>query len=370
MRQTLIPMVAFTVLVAAACYRELILTISHYMDPLSHRPLMRSCITFSATRIKFVCCAAMLLPMAGHAVAADKPANEMHGKPLGNLFILDIDSGKIRQLTHDNDRECGSPDWSPDGKWIAYDGWKRGQSFSHSVLFVMRADGSERRQIGPGAMPSWSPDGKQLVCHNYKRPQTIEVMNRDGTGREVIIDHWGSPCWSPQGDWIASISPQQRGITLFDMATGKERNILPRRFAIWQGFSVSPDGQRFCFADRSDGLAVATLDATAGVATVKLLLNRGMGSHSSWSPDSKRIVFGWKFETTNNDPFAARDNHPTTTDNDAVQIAGDHDQIYFIDADNPSRPIRAAAQDPNRDNDDPDWSPDGKSVVFSSMPAE
>ena len=120
---------------------------------------------------------------------------------------------------------CGSPDWSPDGKLIAYDTWRVGQTFSDSKVAVIRSDGSQLRLLGPGAMPSWSPDGTHLVCHTYESPQTVIVMNADGSGRETIVNHWGSPRWSPRGNRIATIGAD-RGIALFDLATGKERSIL------------------------------------------------------------------------------------------------------------------------------------------------
>ena len=102
-----------------------------------------------------------------------------------------------------------------------------------SQIAVIKADGTDIRLLGPGAMPSWSPDGKQLVCHTYSRPTTIVVMNPDGSGREAIINHWGSPRWSPKGNRIASIL--NGGIALHDLATGTERVNFSRpvQLAAW-----------------------------------------------------------------------------------------------------------------------------------------
>ena len=120
---------------------------------------------------------------------------------------------------------CGSPDWSPDGTLIAYDTWRIGQTWSESKVAVIRADGTDRRLLGDGAMPSWSPDGTHLVYSPYS-PQGIVVMAADGRGREMIAYHWGSPRWSPRGNRIATCLDGNIG--LFDLTTGRESTTAGR----------------------------------------------------------------------------------------------------------------------------------------------
>jgi Tol biopolymer transport system component len=267
----------------------------------------------------------------GLRIAKDRP-----------LFRINVDGTGLMKLTRETGRLNGSPDHSPDGQWIAFDTWRLGQSYPDSTVAVMRSDGSDLRIIGPGAMPSWSPDSKQLVVHTYESPQTIVIMNADGSGRETVLNHWGSPRWSPKGNRIATIGPQ-RTIALYDLASGVERTIFHGPYSLWQGFSISPDGLRFCFGDSNGGVGVATLDEQTMQAEVRWLVKSGTTYHSSWSPDGERIVFQWK--RPNQDVY----------------------QLYLIDAAGKRKPERLPGQDPARHNCDPDWSPDGKTIVFNSQ---
>jgi TolB protein len=263
-------------------------------------------------------------------------------EPVRPLFTINADGGGLKQLTQSPDRVFGSPDWSPDGKWIACDTWHLNEKFSDAKIALIHADGSGIRELGPGAMPSWSPNGTQLVCHTYESPQTIVVINADGSGRETILNHWGSPRWSPRGNRIASIGPHGT-IALFDLATGKEHTIFRGPYSLWQGFSISPDGLRFCFGDSQGGIGLATLDTRTMQATVRWLVRAGECYHSSWSPDGRRVACSWK--PPNRELY----------------------QLHLLNVDVDEKPKLLPGQDSSRNNCDPDWSPDGKTIVFSSQ---
>jgi Tol biopolymer transport system component len=254
------------------------------------------------------------------------------------LWIIGADGTDYRRLADTPGYRCGSPDWSPDGQWVAYDTWPIGGSSGDSQVAVVRADGSGVRLLGPGAMPSWSPDGTHLVCHTYGTDGII-VMKTDGSGRESIIDHWGSPRWCPRGNRIASIS-RQGTIAVFDCATGIERTVFGGPYSLRQGFGVSPDGLRFCFADNSGGIGLATLNEKTMEARVRWLTKSGQCYHASWAPDGRRVVVGW--------------------DRDLSGV----DQLYIIDVGSNDAPKRLVGQDEQRTNTNPDWSPDGKTIVF------
>ena len=202
------------------------------------------------------------------------------------LWKINVDGTGAAPFAGEPGYRCGSPDWSPDGKFVAFDTWqdKKGGTTAVQVAIV-KADGSGLRKIGHGAMPSWSPDGKQIAAHTYESPQTTVVMSANGGGRETILNHWGSPRWSPRGNRIATIL--NGNIALYDLATAREETILPAQYSVFYGFAVSPDGRRICFGGTSGDVYLATLDDQKMKAAVRPLVKGGMSHHISFAPDSK-----------------------------------------------------------------------------------
>jgi TolB protein len=259
------------------------------------------------------------------------------------LWRINVDGSELNQLTTTPGFRCGSPDWSPDGQCIAFDVIKSGQAWDESQIGVIHADGSDCRMVGAGGVASWSPDGKLIACQSNDTPHVILVMNRDGTGREAILDHDWSPRWSPAGDRIAAAKADGTGITFIDLATGNEQEVFSGPFSLRHGFSISPDGNHICFASTSTpGLGLATLDDSSSQAKISWPVKTGVAYHSSWSPDGRRIVFAWR-----------------PTDQDLVQL-------YTLDIAADQPPQLLPGQDSTRNNVNPDWSPDGKVIVFSS----
>ncbi len=255
------------------------------------------------------------------------------------LYIIRPDGSQFTQLTHHEDRRHGSPEWSPDGKQIAVDWWLAHDDIPNVNMAIFTAEGEEVRQLGHGAMPSWSPDGTQIVCHTYT-PSAIVVVNADGTGRETLVERWGSPRWSPLGDRIANLGLSDT-ISHFHLADGRQTLLFRGPYSPKFNFSISNDGLRYCFSDYSGGLAVATLDPKTGKAQVRRQFREGECHKSSWSPDGKRVVF--------------------------AMGGGDEPMLlYLLEVDSGKPPVRLAGQTTKRGYFDPDWSPDGQWIAFVS----
>jgi Tol biopolymer transport system component len=77
-----------------------------------------------------------------------------------DIWITNADgTGAPRQLTNSPKRDA-HPRWSPDGKWIAFESTRTGDS----QIWVIGADGGEARQLTTiatgAAQANWAPDVK------------------------------------------------------------------------------------------------------------------------------------------------------------------------------------------------------------------
>jgi len=95
------------------------------------------------------------LPNAGGSVdwSPDGRSLLLFAGPQGdkNIFLFDIVSGHIRQLT--NGGNNAAPVYSPDGRWVAFNSQRAG----NADIFIMKPDGSDVRQLTNDPKPDWQP---------------------------------------------------------------------------------------------------------------------------------------------------------------------------------------------------------------------
>lgn len=103
-----------------------------------------------------------------------------------NLYVTSADGTSPRRITDDADGTLYRPSVSPDGRWIACDGFANRYGYG---IIVMRADGTGLRRITTGsneiendAGASWSPDGRRIAFSGYRgfKGAGVYVVGRDG----------------------------------------------------------------------------------------------------------------------------------------------------------------------------------------------
>src|SRR5690349_4497643 len=101
----------------------------------------------NALRLTLHTAVAGFLLLSQGALADESDAAK--GKPSSSRFLHVIrpDGTGLNQLPGKPNQTYGSPDWSPDGKWLAYDTWTTGQGFQDSRIEIMQVDGSQVRTI-------------------------------------------------------------------------------------------------------------------------------------------------------------------------------------------------------------------------------
>jgi len=107
------------------------------------------------------------------------------------IYALDIATNRIAALT-DRDGPDNEPAVSPDGRLIAFTGFDdRGRSYENATLYVMGADGTNRRALTGGLdrsveSPIWAADGRSIYVSYDDRGETrVARVGLDGSIRTV-----------------------------------------------------------------------------------------------------------------------------------------------------------------------------------------
>jgi Tol biopolymer transport system component len=162
------------------------------------------------------------------------------------------------------------PDWSPDGKRIAYSAYRLSHDQkTHDYIYTIEPDGSNRRRLTEpdyhAYNPAWSPDSRQIA---FERGDELWRMRADGSHLRKLADDAGQPDWAPNGKHIVFTRVVERG-------GGGAGDAL--------------------FTMRPDGTHVRQLTMKGPVSGSCTHSNPDgcieVNGSPSWSPDGRRIAF-------------------------------------------------------------------------------
>ena len=235
------------------------------------------------------------------------------------IFSVARPGAKARRLTSGGN--VYSPDYSPDGRRIAFE--RRGGG--PDTIFTMGADGSAPVRVTACAAapclgssaPAWSPDGNRLVFERAYGPIVkdtaagldLVTANPDGTTEQLLL-HLRSleaegqephdAQWSPDGSRIAvtilNIKAKPRNgsaIYVLDADGSNLRRITPMRLNAGNP-DWSPDGKRIVFNSSYEGQALPEIYTVRpdgnGLRRLRREPKESYSFDPVWSPDGGRIA--------------------------------------------------------------------------------
>ena len=124
---------------------------------------------------------------------------------LGTIWTLPAAGGRAKAVT-DIAMDARQPSWSPDGRKIAFQAYRT----STWQIWTMNADGSELRAVtddaGDAREPAWSPDGKRIAFSSDRMSRsgydiwTIDVASGALTQVTSAPSNEDTPVWRSDAD--------------------------------------------------------------------------------------------------------------------------------------------------------------------------
>ena len=165
------------------------------------------------------------------SVAVSRDGGQLALDLQGSIWVLPIAGGVARRVT-DEYNDARQPTWSPDGRVIAFQGYRDGGY----DIWAVNADGTGQRKLTWGPYddrePTWSADGR-WIAFSSDRSGNYDIWVLDtsnGQVRQVTTDPGDDymPTFSPAGDELAFVGTRggALGITAISLATGHERPLV------------------------------------------------------------------------------------------------------------------------------------------------
>jgi len=303
------------------------------------------------------------------------------GWAIGNAIMsINADGGEKKEL-HARKGYPWEPVWSPDGKRIAFTCYSNGRG----QICVMNADGTGVTNVSDNGFsdrsPSWSPDGTRLAFASDRDADwEIYVMKGDGSDQQRLTDCPGAdlnPKWSPAGEVIAFESDRGGDTDLYSVnADGGEALRLTDLPGLELDAAWSPDGTELA-CSMTDPVCMRSLIVVKADGSGWRYLDRFSNwiPGIAWSPDGKHIAATFRGPQERDtagvfvvDSDSAGEYQGNKTKKVLVKLSsarphpgggrGPHPTWYSSGGASPRWVVKTFGEVA--------WSPDGKTLAFSS----
>lgn len=320
---------------------------------------------------------------------------------LGSLWLLDKEGGAAKRLTDPAKIEARLPRWSPRGDQIAFQGFQDG--FWH--VFVFDPEDETIEQLTDGSTdhlePRWHPDADRLVfSSNRDGVEAIYELAVKSLEISPLVNKSAAtfaPAWSNKGESLAYIEAGRSGqkIILRD-AEGAERILLERPGQL-SGLSWHPNDTSITFVEtvnETTGIYLADLSRD-GVLQLSDPGDDVFPFPGIWESDQKLIytangkintlalntfardTIAFEAEVTLNRPDYNRKSHNfSSTDQQPVKgllgpvLSPDGTKLAFAALGDIWIQTIGGTLEQLTDSSfiefDPNWSPDGASLIYVS----
>jgi Tol biopolymer transport system component/serine/threonine protein kinase len=230
----------------------------------------------------------------------------------GDIWKKDLASGKEEKFLD----KAFNPSFSPDGKTLAVDASWAGPR----RIWVVDAQGHNPQQITSDSSeavdhlePNWSPDGKNIAFQNVERTKfSVKVVNVATRAVTALTDgrfHDLNPVWSHSGKHIYFSSDRGGGLNIWRMEVSANGTPIgaPQQVTMGSGqdlqLAMSPTGEQLAFAILRQNadlwrLPVSPQTGSATGNPEEVVASTREDSRGAWSPDGTQIAYNSNRQVT------------------------------------------------------------------------
>lgn len=214
--------------------------------------------------------------------------------------------GQAFQATQATKGSSNAPNFSPDGKWLAFLSDRGGKN----QIYVMRLEGGEAFAITAEKESisdlEWHPSGKKIL---FTKPDSEDKKKKDEEKRyggfstddkEFTLTHLWQVDFNPDLRNPSELPCYQSFDSLRAKAgclsLAKPERLTEGEFTI-TSFKISPDGSTVAFNHQPNPLInsfiksdISLIDLNSKKVTA-LVMNKSADGLAAWSPDSKEVLF-------------------------------------------------------------------------------
>ena len=231
------------------------------------------------------------------------------------IYVMDANGNHLRNLTQHPARDI-RPDWSPDGKQIAFVSNRSGNEeilIGNEEIYVMDVDGGNLRNLTRhsdlDSYPDWSPDGNRILfLSNRDGGINTYVMDADGQNVRRLTNYppdgefADGPEWAPDGRQIVfeGVKVEGSGIYVMDINGRNLHPVSPSEAGFRKGHAAwSPDGKQIVYFVwkmndfNFSKMMLATRQGPRRWENKRIRLPEMLLLDTvCWSPDGEHLLFG------------------------------------------------------------------------------
>ncbi|MFO7171830.1 MAG: hypothetical protein DIU70_002540 [Bacillota bacterium] len=219
----------------------------------------------------------------------------------GRIWLLPAAGGEPRPITGAGRGWDVAPAWSPDGRRIAVVRLDPEEEGPTRVVLVDPAAGREEEVLStrePVGYLAWAPHGGAIAYTAGSRLEVLElesrrarILVRVGPEEDLLA---GGLAWSPDGQWLLyAVGPRRPGVGRYNLFRVPAAGGTPEALTQDGGLmpALAPDGRRLAYRRPASPAGIVVMDLVTGTSAFWAQDSGGVRHfHPRWSPDGQRLA--------------------------------------------------------------------------------